>query len=219
MVGINAEALDEAEYRALLSAGLSFVVLWQETYDRDIYIELHPGNTKKTRFEYRLDAYERMLVAGIPHIGMGILSGLTDWREDWSMLILHEAYLHQQYGVSAAILGIPRLKSANGALVKNTRFIPTEEEFSQCVALHNIFSPSTMAFVSTRETWDVCVNLAKGGGCLFTLNCSTIPGGYSLGHRGHQFPTASYDAQVFSTVLQEAGLSPVFNWAFPQRNP
>ena len=218
-VGINAEALEEEEYRRLLGAGLLFAVLWQETYDRERYQELHPGTTKKTNFEYRFDAYERMLSAGIRNIGMGVLCGLADWRCDWAMLMNHERYLFRKYGCGAAILGVPRLKQASGAVLQRTPFIPSRQEFLVAVALHNIFAPETMAFVNTREDWDLCVDLSNGGGCLFTFNCSTVPGGYSLGHRGYQFPTGSYDAPVFAEKLKDAGLYPHFNWSFNGTTP
>ncbi len=115
LVGISAEALEESEYRRLIDAGLCWSVLWQETYDKGRYAELHPGKTKKSNFEYRLDAYERMLAAGVEHVGVGVLSGLSDWRRDWAMLMLHEEYLQQHYGGGATILGTPRLKLAPGA--------------------------------------------------------------------------------------------------------
>jgi len=212
LVAISAEALEESEYRRLVGAGLSISVLWQETYDRARYAILHPGRTKKANFEYRLDAYERMLLAGIPHVGIGVLSGLADWRQDWAMLMLHEEYLRQQYGRGATILGIPRLKGAPGALLQESPFTPMREEFVTTVALHNIFSPTTAAFISTREEWEVCVELARGGGCLFTLNCSTAPGGYSLQHGGCQFASHSYDAPLYSDRLRAEGLEPVFLW-------
>lgn len=212
LVAISAEALEESEYRRLVGAGLSISVLWQETYDKSRYAMLHPGKTKKANFAYRMDAYERMLLAGVPHIGIGVLSGLADWRQDWAMLMLHEEYLQRQYGRGATILGIPRLKRAPGALMQESPFTPTRQEFLVTVALHNIFSPPTAAFVSTREEWDVCVELARGGGCLFTLNCSTTPGGYSLQHGGCQFTSHSYDAQVYSAKLRAEGLEPIFLW-------
>ncbi len=212
LVAISAEALDESDYRSLVGAGLSISVLWQETYDRSRYAELHPGKTKKANFEYRLDAYERMLLAGVPHVGIGVLSGLADWRQDWSMLMLHEEYLRRQCGRGATILGTPRLKPAPGAPLQQSPFTPSRQEFVVTVALHNLFSPTTAAFVSTREEWDVCVDLAKGGGCLFTLNCSTTPGGYSLQHHGCQFSSNSYDAPVYTSRLQAEGLQPIFLW-------
>ena len=212
LVAISAEALEENDYHRLADAGLSISVLWQETYDKSRYPLLHPGKTRKTDFGYRLDAYERMLSAGIPHVGMGVLLGLSDWRQDWAMLMLHEEYLRKHHGRSATVLGIPRLKHAPGALLQESPFTPSEQEFLVAIALHNIFSPTTAAFVSTRESWDVCLELARGGGCLFTLNCSTTPGGYSLQRGGCQFPSHSYDAPVYSAKLTSLGLEPVFRW-------
>jgi 2-iminoacetate synthase len=212
LVGISAEALEESEYRSLVNAGLCLSVLWQETYDRDRYALLHPVKTKKANFAYRMDAYERMLAAGVEHIGMGVLSGLADWRRDWAMLMAHEEYLHRQCSRGATILGIPRLKPAPGALFQESPFTPTRQEFLVAVALHNIFSPATAAFVSTREDWDLCVELARGGGCLFTLNCSTTPGGYSLQYGGCQFAAHSYDAPVYSAKLKSQGLEAVLHW-------
>jgi 2-iminoacetate synthase len=213
-VGINAEALDESEYRSLKNAGLSFAVLWQETYNRNRYREVHPGSTKKTNFEYRVNAYERMIAAGIRNIGMGVLSGLAGWKSDWAMLMSHESYLRRKYGVDIAILGIPRLKPAVGATLQHSEFTPTDQEFVVALALHNIYSPDTRPFVNTREDWNLCVRLAQGGGCMFTFNCSTVPGGYSLGKRGYQFPTYSYDAPAFSKELRERDLYVVYQWAF-----
>lgn len=213
LVGISAEALEESEYRRLMSAGLCWSVVWQETYDRHRYAELHPGRTKKSNLEYRLNAYERMLAAGVEHVGIGVLTGLSDWRRDWAMLMLHEQYLLEQCGRGATILGTPRLKLAPGALMKEAPYAVTRQEFLATVALHNIFAPTTAAFVSTREDWELCVEMARGGGCLFTLNCSTTPGGYSLPHCGCQFTSGSYDASVYSAKLKAEGLEPVFKWS------
>jgi 2-iminoacetate synthase len=212
IVGISAEALDETEYRQLVDAGLCWSVLWQETYDQAAYAELHPGKTRKSNFEYRLDAYERMLSAGIEHVGIGVLSGLADWRRDWAMLMLHEQYLQKQCGRGTTILGTPRLKLAPGALMKEPLYAMTRDELVATVALHNLFAPTTNAFVSTREDWDVCLELARGGGCLFTLNCSTTPGGYSLSQCGCQFSSNSYDAPVYAGELRRNALEPVFDW-------
>ena len=213
LVGISAEAFDESEYRRLVNAGLCWSVVWQETYDKSRYAALHPGRAKKSNFEYRLDCYEHMLAAGVEHVGIGVLSGLADWKQDWAMLLLHEEYLRKNYGKGATILGTPRLKTAPGAVFQESPFTPTRQEFLTAVALHNIFSPTTVPFVSTREDWDLCVELAKGGGCLFTLNCSTTPGGYSLHHAGCQFATHSYDAPIYSSMLKSEGLEPVFHWS------
>lgn len=214
-VGLSAEPLDENDYRKLVAAGLDFAVVWQETYDREVFRRVHPAGRNKSRLEYRLDTFDRMLMAGLPHIGMGVLSGLGDWRMDWAMLALHEDYIRYTYNKGAAILGIPRLKPAPGALLQRNDSIPTDEEFRSLIALHNLFRPGTAAFVSTREDWDMCVFLAQGGGCLFTFNCSTIPGGYSLGSRGTQFLSGSYDIDPHMKQLREVGIEAVRSWSFP----
>lgn len=96
--------------------------------------------------------------------------------------------------------------------MKEAPYTVTRQEFLATLALHNLFAPTTAAFVSTREDWDLCVEMATGGGCLFTLNCSTTPGGYSLPHCGCQFTTQSYDAPVYAAKLRSQGLEPVFQW-------
>ncbi len=212
LVGISAEALDENEYRRLVDAGLCWSVLWQETYDQVRYAELHPGKTRKANFEYRLDAHERMLAAGVERVGMGVLSGLAAWRRDWAMLMLHEQYLHEHCGRGATIIGTPRLKLAPGALLQQPPCQMTRDELLVTVALHNLFAPTAAPFVSTREDWDICLELARGGGCLFTLNCSTTPGGYSLAHCGCQFSSKSYDAPEYAGRLRRNGLEPIFDW-------
>lgn len=96
--------------------------------------------------------------------------------------------------------------------MKDAPYTVTRQEFLATLALHNLFAPTTAAFVSTREDWELCLEMARGGGCLFTLNCSTTPGGYSLSHCGCQFTSGSYDAPVYSTRLKAEGFEPVFNW-------
>ncbi len=214
IVGLSAESFDEDDYRRMVDAGLTFSVLWQETYDRARYGELHAAGTKKASFEYRLDAYERMLAGGIREVGIGVLSGLADWRRDWAMLLRHQEYLHKRHGVLAGIIGTPRLKPAPGASLNETPFIPTQDEYLFALAVQQVFSPLALPFVSTREDWDVCVEMARGGGCLFTFNCSTIPGGYSLGHRGAQFQTRSYDSTVYAEKLRAEQIWPEFDWTF-----
>ena len=163
---------------------------------------------------YRLDAPERMIAGGLRRIGLGVLSGLAPWREDWAMLMRHEAYLAAECGVQSAVLGIPRHKPAPGAPLRATEHAPTDAEFLGAVALHSLYSPATRPFVSTRESWELCVALAAGGGCLFTFNCSTTPGGYSLGGDGVQFPVNSYDVDRFAPAQTAQGLRPEFRWGF-----
>lgn len=214
VVGLNSEPLEVSGYQRLLQAGLNFAVVWQETYDKKRYELLHPGKTTKSNFEYRLNAFDRMLKAGLQNFGMGVLSGLANWRSDWYMLMQHEHYLVENYGQAPAIIGMPRLKPAKGAEFKFSTTTPSDLQFRLALAIHNLYSPNTFAFVNTRENFDLCLDLAQGGGCLFTLNCSTVPGGYLLGTSGYQFPTKTFDSLEYAPLLCEHGLDPVFAWNF-----
>ena len=82
------------------------------------------------------------------------------------------------------------------------------------MAAHALFDPEALPFVSTREPWTLCEELAVGGGCLFTFDCSTIPGGYALGGHGQQFPTFSFPLAEHAPRLRRRGLAPVFDWRF-----
>jgi len=214
IVGINAAPFAVDEYRQLKEAGLNFAVLWQETYHRQRYQELHPIQTPKADYQRRVTAFDRMIQAGIRNVGLGVLSGLAPWREEWLTLMAHEQYLQETYGVEAAVLGVPRLKPAKGALVQTTEYTPSDQEYLLAIAVHNLFSPGTVPFVNTRERWALCTEAVRGGGAIFTFNCATIPGGYTQGTKGYQFPTGDFPAAEYVPKLRAEGLSPVMKWTF-----
>ncbi len=219
VVGLSAEPADADDYRRLRDAGLDFAVVWMETYDRSRWAALHPGRTRKADMDWRLGVYDRMIAGGLRSFGMGVLSGLSDWRRDWTALLAHEADLLDRHGIGPAILGIPRLKPAPGAPLQSTPEIPADDELRLAVAVHNLRVPAALPFVSTRESWDLCVQLAAGGGCLFTFDCSTIPGGYTRPPDGAQFPSWSFDAREYAPRLPAHGLRAEFDWRLGVSGP
>lgn len=216
-VGLSAEPMSVDEYKTLKDAGLTFSVVWQETYDPARYAELHPGNQVKSDFHYRLTSFDRMIEAGLEGVGYGVLSGLADWRRDWSMLLRHQQWLRDRYGRGCDILGIPRLKPAPGSTFREFSYAPDDDQFLALVALHNVRFPDVRPFVSTREEFDLCLRLAEGGGCLFTLDCSTVPGGYTLPNRGAQFVTGNYAAPRFAPRVEAAGFR--LDWLWDASRP
>ena len=214
LVGINAEPFDTEEYRTLVAAGLDFAVLWQETYDQKRYSEVHVGKTKKVDYAYRVDGIERMILGGVQHVGMGVLSGLADWRFDWYILLRHIAHVYSTSGVAPSILGVPRMKDAAGAALHDMSKVPSDVAFNALVNVCMSFCPSIRPFVNTRENWSTCLELSEGGGNLFTFNCSTIPGGYKLGVQGYQFPTFTFDVVDYASRAQESGLDVMLDWRF-----
>lgn len=211
-VGLSAEPVSVAGYRRLRDAGLTFSVVWMETYDPERYAAHHPGPHIKSDFFYRLESFERMIEAGLDGVGYGVLGGLGPWRRDWSMLILHQQWLRSRCGRGPGILGVPRLKHAPGSVFQQLGDAPNDAQFRSLVALHNSLFPTVRPFVSTREDFEMCLQLASGGGCLFTFNCSTVPGGYTLPNRGAQFSTGDYDALHFEARVRAAGHSILWDW-------
>ncbi|HEY3440777.1 MAG TPA: radical SAM protein [Paludibaculum sp.] len=212
-VGLSAEPMEVEDYARLKAAGLAFSVVWQETYDPARYAELHPGRQVKSDYAYRLDSFGRMLEAGLEDVGIGVLSGLADWRKDWSMLMRHEDWLRRRYGRGASILGVPRLKAAPGAVFQEFGYAPSDNAFRALVALHKARFPEVRPFVSTREEFEMCLQLAGGGGCLFTFNCSVVPGGYTLDNAGAQFVTGNFDALEYGRRVEQAGFRVDWDWS------
>jgi len=131
-------------------------------------------------------------------------------------LMRHVEYLRSRWAeqLKTVILGLPRLKSAAGALLRESPCTPTDSEQLLAVATFNLFDRFALPFVNTRERWGQCVAMAAGGGTLFTLNCKTIPGGYTQAQAGYQFPTYDYGEKAYLRELEARGITPIFDWSF-----
>jgi 2-iminoacetate synthase len=71
-VSFEVQPLEEDEYRELRAAGVTAVLVYQETYHRETYKTHHPKG-KKSNLEYRLETPDRLGRAGIHKIGLGAL--------------------------------------------------------------------------------------------------------------------------------------------------
>lgn len=62
--------------------GMNGVICFQETYHKANYNIYHPRGMK-SKFEWRVNGFDRMGQAGVHSIGMGVLIGLEkEWRTD-----------------------------------------------------------------------------------------------------------------------------------------
>src|ERR1700731_882142 len=73
-VAIEVGPLTTEEYTPVVQAGADSLVVYQETYDRAVYAELHTAGPKRD-FNYRLDCPERAYNAGFRRLGIGALFG------------------------------------------------------------------------------------------------------------------------------------------------
>ena len=79
-ININAAPMSIENLRKLWRAGIGTYQVFQETYHPGRYAELHPANTIKGNFRWRLYAMHRAMDAGIDDVAIGALFGLYDWR-------------------------------------------------------------------------------------------------------------------------------------------
>jgi len=213
-IGINAPPLSLEDYKILNDAGLDFVLLWMETYSEASYKKWHPGNTPKSDFNYRIDTFDRSIQAGIKKYAFAVLFGLSDWGEDVLNLIAHGLYIRKNYGVEPYIIGNPRLKYAMGLNVENSKLIIDDENYIFVNYLYKLIFPETKLFINTRETMEMNLELIKGGGDFFTIDCGTFPGVYlnsELVKNGQeQFHTSYYNREKTIALLQKEGYKVIF---------
>lgn len=71
-VNVNIAATKEEDYVKLKNAGIGTYILFQETYNKKSYEELHPTGPK-SNYAYHTEAMDRARKAGIDDMGIGVL--------------------------------------------------------------------------------------------------------------------------------------------------
>jgi len=112
-ISIEIYPLDTDEYRSLIKSGVDGLTVYQETYNRTTYQQVHPAG-KKRDYSWRLMTPDRGGTAGFRRINIGALLGLSDWRVEGAFTGLHAAYLMRQYWQSHISISFPRLRPATG---------------------------------------------------------------------------------------------------------
>lgn len=148
-MAIEVYALEAGEYRALIAAGVDGLTIHQETYDRDLYAELHPGGPKRD-FRYRLEAPDRACEAGVRGVNLGALLGLAEWRRDAFLTGLHADYLQHRFPAVEVGLSLPRMRPHEGVFQPEHEV--TDREFVQILLATRLFLPGVGLTLSTRES-------------------------------------------------------------------
>ncbi len=164
------------EYERLTHAGLNGVVCFQETYNRDRYKVYHPKGMK-SKFEWRVNGFDRMGEAGVHKIGMGVLIGLEDWRTDTTMMALHLRYLQKHYWKTKFSVNFPRMRPSEGHFQPNV--VMNDRELAQLIFAYRIFDHDVGISVSTREEARFRDNIATLGVTSMSAGSKTEPGGYA----------------------------------------
>src|SRR5438445_5009678 len=96
-ISIEVAPMQTEDYVPIVEAGAEGLVVYQETYNRAIYDQLHLAGPKKD-FGWRLACPERGYEAGFRRLGIGALFGLAPWREEAIALAAHLEYLLKRCG-------------------------------------------------------------------------------------------------------------------------
>jgi 2-iminoacetate synthase len=211
-ISIEVQPLETGEYEALQAAGVYSVLVYQETYHREIYKKYHPKG-KKSNFQYRLETPDRIGLAGIHKIGLGVLLGLEDWRTDSFFCALHLEYLQKQYWQSNYSISFPRMRPAEGIIEPNV--IVKDRELLQLICAYRLLNENIELSISTRESEKFRDHVISLGATSMSAGSKTNPGGYSA-EPGSLKQFEISDERVageFAAVIESRGYEAVWkNW-------
>lgn len=175
-IKIEVMPLSAEDYAKLVEHGLNGVICFQETYNKEHYNIYHPRGMK-SKYEWRVNAFDRMGMAEVHTIGMGALIGLEDWRTDVTMMAYHLRYLEQHYWKTRYSVNFPRMRpSENGGFQPNV--VMSDRELAQVTFAMRIFDHDVDISYSTRENPEIRDSMASLGVTTMSAASSTEPGGY-----------------------------------------
>src|SRR5207302_1374833 len=112
-ISIEVSPMETEDYVRIVEAGAEGLVVYQETYNRGVYAEMHTAGPKRD-FNYRLDCAERGYAAGFRRLGIGALIGLSRWQDEAVALAAHLEHLFKRCWQAHITVSIPRLRPAAG---------------------------------------------------------------------------------------------------------
>ncbi|MBQ9344096.1 MAG: [Kiritimatiellae bacterium] len=150
---VNAAPMKIDELKVLHRCGLGTFQVFQETYDRRQYARLHPANTIKGNFRWRIYCMHRAQDAGIDDNGCGVLYGLSDWHFELLAQQAHVLEMERYCGIGPHTLSFPRLEPAvNTPFVENPRWKVSDDDFEKIVVLSRLAVPYTGLIITARES-------------------------------------------------------------------
>ena len=175
-IAIEVGPMETKDYIPIVEAGAEGLVVYQETYNRGVYAELHTAGPKRD-FDWRLDCPERGYEAGFRRIGVGALFGLWRWQDEAIALAAHLEYLFKHCWQAQISVSLPRLRPAVGGF--RPLFSMSDRELAQLVCALRISFPQVGIVLSTRERAALRDALAPLGVTMMSAGSHTEPGGYT----------------------------------------
>jgi len=231
-IAIEVGPMASSDYVPIIRAGAEGLVVYQETYQRSVYAELHTAGPKRD-FNYRLDCSERAYNAGFRRLGIGALFGLWRWQDEAVALAAHVDYLLRRCWKAQITISLPRLRPAAGGF--RPVFSISDRELAQLLCALRISFPQVGIVLSTRERPSLRDALVSLGVTIMSAGSHTEPGGYTRRGTEHlhqtvrgrimppefqdgedQLATGQFEIsddrtpERIATILREKGFDPVW---------
>ena len=209
-VSLEVQVWDTSTYGDLVAAGADGLVVYQETYDRGTYADVHRLG-KKRNYDWRLAAPDRGAEAGMRRLGIGALFGLhDDWRADALAVAAHARALLRRWWRVEVTVSLPRLRPCAG--VPSPPGSLDDRNFVQLLCALRLLLPDVGLVLSTRESPAFRDAVIPLGVTHLSAGSHTEPGGYSGPSEAEpQFSVADErtPAEV-AAALRVSGYDPVW---------
>jgi 2-iminoacetate synthase len=204
-VNVNIAATTVENYRKLKNAGIGTYILFQETYHKESYEQLHPTGPKHD-YAYHTEAMDRAMEGGIDDVGLGVLFGLEMYRYEFAGLLMHAEHLEAVHGVGPHTISVPRVKHADDIDPSAFDNSISDDIFAKICALIRISVPYTGMIISTRESQQVREKVLPLGVSQISGASRTSVGGYVKPETEDEITSAQFD------VSDPRTLDEVVNW-------
>ena len=202
-VNVNIAATTVENYTKLKDAGIGTYILFQETYNKKAYEELHPTGPKHD-YAYHTEAMDRAMQGGIDDVGIGVLFGLEMYRYELVGILMHAEHLEAVHGVGPHTISVPRGCPADDIDTDDYSNAVPDEIFEKIIAIIRIAVPYTGMIISTRES-------QKTREKVLNLGVSQISGGSRTSVGGYVEPVRDDSSAQFD-VSDTRTLDEVVNW-------
>ena len=196
-VNVNIAATTVENYQKLKAAGIGTYILFQETYNKKAYEELHPSGPKSD-YAWHTEAMDRAMEGGIDDVGCGVLFGLGTYRYDFVGLLMHAEHLEAAKGVGPHTISVPRIRNADDISAAAFSNAIDDDTFAKIVAAIRIAVPYTGMIVSTRESQRTRERVLELGVSQISGGSRTSVGGYCEAERTDE--TAQFDVSDRRTL-------------------
>ncbi|MDD2215862.1 MAG: [FeFe] hydrogenase H-cluster radical SAM maturase HydG [Eubacteriales bacterium] len=203
-VNVNIAATTVENYRKLKDAGIGTYILFQETYHKKNYEELHPTGPKHD-YAYHTEAMDRAMEGGIDDVGVGVLFGLNMYRYDFVGLLMHAEHLEAAMGVGPHTISVPRIRPADDINIDEFSNAISDDIFAKIVAVLRIAVPYTGMIISTRESMKTRQRVLE-------LGVSQISGASRTSVGGYDKPEGEEDNSAQFDVNDNRSLDEIVNW-------